>query len=70
MLTREECCDFLRQHDDYLILTHIRPDGDTLGCGSALCGALQTLFSRVLQWRSSSGGTSSWSETYFPFFLR
>jgi len=34
---------FLKAHDNYLILTHIRPDGDTLGCGSALCLALRNL---------------------------
>ena len=34
---------FLKEHDNYLILTHIRPDGDTLGCGSALCLALRNL---------------------------
>ena len=26
---------------DYLILTHVRPDGDTVGCAAALCTALR-----------------------------
>ncbi len=34
---------FLTENDDYLILMHASPDGDTVGCGHALCGALQRL---------------------------
>ncbi len=34
---------FLRAHDNYEILTHAYPDGDTLGSGFALCLALQQL---------------------------
>lgn len=34
---------FLREHDNYEILTHNYPDGDTLGSGYALCLALQQL---------------------------
>ena len=41
MLTVFEVADFLRAHDDYLILTHKRPDGDTLGCAAALCHMLR-----------------------------
>ena len=29
-LTRTECAEYLRAHDDYVILTHARPDGDTV----------------------------------------
>ncbi|MGX8698496.1 MAG: DHH family phosphoesterase [bacterium] len=32
---------FFRAGDDFLILTHKRPDGDTLGSGAALCSALR-----------------------------
>lgn len=39
----KQAADFLREHDDYLILMHANPDGDTLGCGHALCGALQRM---------------------------
>ena len=35
--------EFLREHDNYEILTHAYPDGDTLGSGYALCLALQQL---------------------------
>ena len=33
----QAAADFLRDHDGYLILTHLRPDGDTVGCAAALC---------------------------------
>ena len=36
-----QCVKWLNEHDDILILTHIRPDGDTLGGAAALCSALQ-----------------------------
>lgn len=39
----KEAARFLRENDDYLILMHASPDGDTLGCGTALCGALQRM---------------------------
>lgn len=42
-LTLNEAADFLRQNDDFLILTHGRPDGDTIGSGSALCRLLRGL---------------------------
>lgn len=35
--------NFLTENNDYLILMHASPDGDTVGCGYALCGALQRL---------------------------
>lgn len=34
---------FLRERDGFLILTHRRPDGDTVGCAVALCLALRKL---------------------------
>lgn len=42
-LTRVETAAFLSDHDKYVILTHIRPDGDTLGSASALCLGLRRL---------------------------
>lgn len=33
----------LQEQDCILILTHCRPDGDTIGCGAALCHALRAL---------------------------
>ena len=42
-LTVLETADFLRTLDNVLILTHVRPDGDTVGCAAALCRALRAL---------------------------
>lgn len=42
-MTEQAVVQWLRQNNNFLILTHIRPDGDTLGCGSALCQALDKL---------------------------
>ena len=46
-LTVKEAAALLRQMDDVLILTHVRPDGDTVGCASALCLALRALGKRA-----------------------
>lgn len=43
MLTVKETADFLRRHDNYEILTHDYPDGDTLGSAYALSLALSAL---------------------------
>lgn len=42
-LTRNETAEFLAAHDHYRILTHIRPDGDTIGSAAALCRGLRQL---------------------------
>ncbi|MDO5544426.1 MAG: DHH family phosphoesterase [Eubacteriales bacterium] len=42
-LTRSECARFLSEHDNYLILSHRRPDGDTIGSSAALCLGLRQL---------------------------
>lgn len=38
-----ETAALLREKNDILLLTHIRPDGDTIGSASALCYALRKL---------------------------
>ncbi len=35
--------DILRRSDRFLLITHRRPDGDTLGCAGALCHALRRM---------------------------
>jgi len=40
-MTIKKCAAWLNEHDDILILTHVRPDGDTLGGAAALCSALR-----------------------------
>lgn len=42
-MTLNNAAEFLLAHDNYEILTHAYPDGDTLGSGYALCLALRQL---------------------------
>ena len=42
-LSIPEVAAFLLQGDRYVILTHRRPDGDTIGCAAALCGGLRSI---------------------------
>lgn len=39
----KETAEFLKAHDNFLIISHANPDGDTLGCAFALCGALRLM---------------------------
>lgn len=43
MLNVQEAAEELRSFDNVLLLTHLRPDGDTIGCAAALCAALRRL---------------------------
>lgn len=43
LLTIAEAADVLLQNDNYIMLTHRRPDGDTIGSAAALCGGLRAL---------------------------
>ena len=47
-LQRTDAAQVLWDHDNYVILTHVRPDGDTLGCASALCLGLRSLGKNAL----------------------
>ncbi|MDR2420923.1 MAG: DHH family phosphoesterase [Oscillospiraceae bacterium] len=40
-MTVNECAEWLRARDNFLIITHRRPDGDTIGSAAALAGALR-----------------------------
>lgn len=42
-MTLAETAAFLSQHDNYLLFTHRRPDGDTIGSAAALCRGLRAL---------------------------
>lgn len=42
-ITIEQSAQRLKNHNNFLILTHMSPDGDTLGSAHALCRALQLL---------------------------
>lgn len=39
----KSCADYLRKEDNYLILSHKNPDGDTMGSCAALCSALRRI---------------------------
>ena len=40
-MTTTQAAQFLTGRDHFLILTHMRPDGDTIGCAAGLCRALR-----------------------------
>ena len=37
----KDCAELLKKNDNFLLLTHKNPDGDTVGSAAALCSALQ-----------------------------
>lgn len=43
MKTIKEAAEYLRQHDNYLIMTHRRPDGDAVGSAVSLCLGLRAM---------------------------
>lgn len=61
-LTASECAAWLGEHDDYIIISHRRPDGDTLCSGAALCSALRRAGKRA--WCFDNPETT---DTYRPF---
>ncbi|MBR6208133.1 MAG: bifunctional oligoribonuclease/PAP phosphatase NrnA [Oscillospiraceae bacterium] len=58
----QDAAEFLRSHDQFLVLTHRRPDGDTLGCAGALCHALRRLGKSAYMFPNREI-----TETYLPF---
>lgn len=42
-MTEQAVAKWLQERDNFLLLTHVRPDGDTLGSASALAEALRTV---------------------------
>lgn len=42
-MTYLEAAEFLKSYDNYLLLTHRRPDGDTIGSAVGLCELLRTM---------------------------
>lgn len=43
VIDKKECIRLLEAHDEFLILSHEHPDGDTLGCAFALCEILRNM---------------------------
>ena len=50
MKTIKEAAGWLRERDDFLILTHRRPDGDATGCAIALCLGLRSIGKTAWIW--------------------
>ena len=61
-LTAQETAAYLRGLDNVLLLTHVRPDGDTIGCAAALCQALRDM-GRTAYLLANPGIT----DTYAPY---
>lgn len=61
-MTPNECARWLLERDDFLILTHVRPDGDTIGSSAALCSALRRAGKRACCFQNPEI-----TETYAPF---
>lgn len=58
-MTELQAAQWLRERDNFLLLTHVRPDGDTLGSAAALALALRKLGKRA--WVGYNSGVT---ETY------
>ena len=43
LIAVSEADEFIKANDNFVIISHASPDGDTLGCAFALCRALQKL---------------------------
>jgi len=57
-----QAAEFLRAHDRYRLVTHRRPDGDTLGSAGALCHALRRMGKAAYLLPNDET-----TETYAPF---
>lgn len=55
-MTERQAADWLLERDDFLLLTHVRPDGDTLGSAAALAFALRKLGKRA--WLAENPGVT------------
>lgn len=61
-MTNHETMEFLRAHDNYLIINHCRPDGDAVGSAAALCMGLRGLGKEAVIWKNPQT-----TRRYFPF---
>ena len=61
-MTITECAEWLLGRDNFLILTHRRPDGDTLGSAAALANSLRRLGKTAYLFQNSEV-----TERYLPF---
>ena len=61
MKTIKEAARWLLDRDNFLILTHRRPDGDTIGCAIALCLGLRQIGKTAVIWENPQ-----FTERYLP----
>ena len=61
-MTNRETADLLRQHDNYLILNHCRPDGDAVGSAVALCLGLRGMGKTAVIWKNPET-----TDRYLPY---
>ena len=66
MLTVQQTAELLRSFDRVLILTHVRPDGDTVGCAAALCVGLRAL-GKTAYLLPNAGLTDSTAPYFLPY---
>ena len=64
-MTPDECAAWLTERDNFLIVTHVRPDGDTIGSAAALCLGLRHLGKNAYLF-DNPGVT----KRYLPFFTQ
>jgi phosphoesterase RecJ-like protein len=57
-----ECAELLKGQDNILIVSHLRPDGDTLGSSAALCHALKRLGKTAWMYPNTEA-----TEKYLPY---
>lgn len=62
-----ETAELLKQLDQVLILTHVRPDGDTVGCAAALCQALRDM-GKTAYLLDNDGITSTYEKYAAPYW--
>src|SRR5438094_10550819 len=48
--TLDEIADALRIHDSFVVMRHVRPDGDALGCQIAMALCLKQLGKEAAVW--------------------
>ena len=42
-ISKENCLQLLKENNEFLVLSHEHPDGDTLGCAFAMCEILKLM---------------------------
>ena len=62
-----ECAELLQKQDQFLIITHKRPDGDTLGSSAALCRGLRRMGKQAFLFPNPQV-TDTYMPTVEPYF--